>query len=216
MGAETTWNALISLYIGKQSLRCLFSSPSCLSFCMQMLKIKHVGYELEEVKSPSQTEIYPKASLLVLPTLGKLIPANSRGFAWPTGAPAGSTKPNGPCPWFTLCAKAKPSRRPWKGFSDSGPSAKAEIFSTAALRQWRDEDLREATVRHKKSVCRYREVFCLPLPTVCGVTQSHAHTHEFHVMDFVENRLKNAFPILFPFIWYVTNSHIPKYTARYL
>lgn len=85
--------------------------------------------------------------------------------------------------------------------------------------QWRDEDLREATARHKKSVCRYTEVVCLSLPTVCGVTQSHAHIQEFRVMDFVENRLKNAIPILFhnAFFWYATNSEeIPKYRARYL
>lgn len=155
------------------------------------------------VISPSQTEIYPNASLFVLPSWGKLIPLNSRGVLHDQNQQdlhLGTLNLMSHAHGQPSVLRQSPAEDHGRGFLVLDPVSKQRCSAQqhSDMSQWRDEDLREATVRHKRSVCRYREVFCLPLPTVCGVTQSHAHIHGFHTVDFVENRLKNAIPIVFP------------------
>lgn len=89
-----------------------------------------------KVLSPSQTEIYPKASLLVLPSLGKLIPANSRGVLPDQNQQElqlGALNPKGHVHGLPSVLRQSPAED-HGGFSDSGPSVKAEMLSTAALR----------------------------------------------------------------------------------
>lgn len=156
----------------------LFFPPACLSFCIQMLKIKCVGYEYVGVISPSQTEIYPKASLLGLPRWGKLIPLNSRGFLHDQKYQDVQLVMSQYLS-STLCAKAKFSRRPWKGFSGSGPSVRAGMFSTAALRHepvkgWRSKG-GKSEVQKK---CLQIQRVLLPAPPNClrGYTEPCSHS----------------------------------------